>query len=243
MEQNHRLAHASGEPFAHPDQYRRLVGRLVYLSATRPELSYSVHVLAQFLSVPQVSHWDAAIRVLRYLKGSLGQVILLRPTTDLRLTAFCDSDWAACPFNRRSLSGYFVFLGRSPVSWKIKKQPTVATSSSEVEYRSMALTSRDLKWLKMLLFVLGVKHSKPMQLFCDNQSALHIAKNPVFHERMKHIEVDCHFVRDELVNGNISTSYVLMGHQLADILTKALGRQHFDFLLCKLGIRNLHAPT
>ncbi|XP_021735697.1 uncharacterized protein LOC110702303 [Chenopodium quinoa] len=212
MEQNHRLAHASSEPFAHPEQYRRLVGRLVYLSVTRPELSYSMHVLAQFLSVPQVFHWDVSIRVLRYLKGSLGQGILLRPTTDLYLMAFCDSDWAACPLSRRSLLGYFVFLGRSPVSWKTKKQPTVATSSSEAEYRSMSLTSRELKWLKMLLFVLGVKHSKPMQLFCDNQSALHIAKNPA-------------------------------GHQLADILTTALGRQQFGFLLRKLGIRDLHAPT
>lgn len=97
MEQNHRLAYASGEPFEHPDQYRRLVGRLVYLSVTRPELSYSVHTLAQFLSDPQVTHWDAELRVLRYLKGSPGQGILLRPVSDLCLTAFCDSDWLHVP--------------------------------------------------------------------------------------------------------------------------------------------------
>ncbi|XP_021718993.1 uncharacterized protein LOC110686693 [Chenopodium quinoa] len=134
IEQNHRFAHASGEPFAHSEQYSRLVGRFVYLSVSRPELSYSVHVLAQFLSVPQISHWDATIRVLRYLKGSPGQGILLQPTTDLRLTEICDSDWAACPLSRRSLSGYFVFLGRSPVSWRTKKQPNVAISSSKAEY-------------------------------------------------------------------------------------------------------------
>lgn len=175
MEQNHRLAYAEGEPFSQPDQYRRLVGRLVYLSVTRPELSYSVHTLAQFLSNPQVQHWDAAIRVLRYIKGSPGQGILLRPMKDLCLTAFCDSDWATCPLTRRSLSGYMVFLGRSPVSWKTKKQPTVSRSSAEAEYRAMAVTTCELKWLKSLLSSLGILHSKLMKLYCDSQSALHIA--------------------------------------------------------------------
>lgn len=242
MEQNHRLAYAEGDPYEHPAQYRRLVGRLVYLSVTRPELSYSVHTLAQFLSNPQIAHWDAAIRVLRYIKGQPGQGILLRPS-DMQLNAFCDSDWAACPLTRRSLSGYFVLLGRTPVSWKTKKQPTVSRSSAEAEYRAMAVTTCELKWLKSLLRSLGVVHSQPMRLFCDSQSALHIAKNPVFHERTKHIEADCHFVRDELQVGNISTAYVPTGHQVADILTKALGRQQFGYLLRKLGICDLHAPT
>nr|XP_021852182.1 uncharacterized protein LOC110791730 [Spinacia oleracea] len=243
MEQNHRLAYAEGDPFAYPKQYCRLVGRLVYLSVTRPELSYSVHTLAQFLSAPQVLHWDAATRVLRYLKGSPGQGILLSPMPHISLTAFCDSDWAACPLTRRSLSGYLVFLGRSPITWKIKKQPTVSRSSAEVEYRSMAVSICELKWLKSVLFSLGVLHPKPMQLFCDSQSAIHIAKNPVFHDRTKHIEVEYHFIHDELVNGNVNTSYVPTGHQLADILTKALGKQQFTFLLRKLGIRDLHAPS
>ena len=107
----------------------------------------------------------------------------------------------------------------------------------------MAVTTCELKWLKALLLSLGVGHTKPMQLSCDSQSTLHIAKNPVFHDRTKHIKVDCHFVRDELVKGNISTCYVPTNLQLEDILTKALGRQQFSFLLRKLGIRDLHAPT
>ncbi|XP_057251474.1 uncharacterized mitochondrial protein AtMg00810-like [Beta vulgaris subsp. vulgaris] len=243
MEQNHRLALVDDAPLSDPDRYRRLVGRLVYLSVTRPELSYAVHTLAQFLSAPMVPHWEAALRVLRYLKGSPGQGILLRSRNDLCLSAYCDSDWAACPTTRRSLSGYLVFLGCSLVSWKTKKQPTVSRSSAEAEYRSMAVTTCELKWLKSLLSSLGVLHSRPMRLFCDSQSALHIAKNPVFHDRTKHIEVDCHFVRDELLAHNLSTCYVPTGHQLADILTKALGRSQFSFLLRKLGIRDLHAPT
>ncbi|XP_021719900.1 uncharacterized protein LOC110687549 [Chenopodium quinoa] len=243
MEQNHRLAYAEGEPFSQPDQYRRLVGRLVYLSVTRPELSYFVHTLARFLSNRQVQHWDAAIRVLLCIKGSPGQGILLRPMKDMCLTAFCDSDWAACPLTRCSLSSYKVFLGRSPVSWKTKKQPIVSRSSAEAEYHAMAVTTCELKWLKSLLSSLGILHPKPMKLYCDSQSALHIAKNPVFHDRTKHIEAGCHFVRDELVNGNLATAYVPTGHQLADILMKALGKRQFGFLLNKLGIRDLHAPT
>jgi hypothetical protein len=107
----------------------------------------------------------------------------------------------------------------------------------------MATTTCELKWLKSLLVSLGVDHTHPMKIYCDSQAALHIAANPVFHERTKHIEVDCHFLRDELLKGNISTQHVSTHMQLADIFTKALGKQQFDYFLGKLGIQNLHAPT
>ncbi|GAA0153319.1 transmembrane signal receptor [Lithospermum erythrorhizon] len=211
MEQHHQLVQASGPSLTNPEAYRRLVGRLVYLTITRLELSYAVHTLAQFLSTPKQDHWDAAVRVLRYLKGFPGRGILLPKHNEFQLNAFCDSDWAAFPMTRRSLTGYFVLLGSSPISWKTKKQHTVSRSSTEAEYRAMA--------------------------------AIHIATNPVFHDRTKHIEVDCHFIRDELKAGHITTTYVPTGHQLADILTKALGKQQFSFLLHKLDIFYLHAPT
>ena len=106
-----------------------------------------------------------------------------------------------------------------------KKQHTMSRSSAEAEYRSMATTTCELKWLKGLLSTLGVMHSNPMHLYCDSQTALHIAANLVFHERTKHIEVDCHFVRDEIQNGAIHTKYVHTSMQLADIFMKALGKR------------------
>jgi hypothetical protein len=243
MEQQHDLARVEGPLYDDPEQYRRLVGRLIYLTITRPELSYVVHTLAQFMKAPCVPHWQAALRVLHYLKSHPGQGLFLSARSPLRLTAYCDSDWAACPITRRSLSGYFVMLGDSPVSWKTKKQPTVSRSSAEAEYRAMAVVCCELVWLKSLLRSLGVHHSAPMHLFCDSQSAIHIAANPVFHERTKHIEVDCHFVRDLVQSGEVVTHHIRTSEQPADLFTKALGRNQFQTLLGKLGILDLHAPT
>jgi len=243
MEQHHKLALASGTPLVDPEPYRRLIGRLIYLSVTRPDLAYSVHILSQFMQQPREEHWEAALRVIRYLKKHPGQGILLRSDSKLNLEGWCDSDWAGCPLTRRSLTGWVVLLGLSPVSWKTKKQSTVSRSSAEAEYRSMAATTCELKWLKQLLGDLGVSHSTGMRLYCDSQSALHIAQNPVFHERTKHIEADCHFVRNAVTAGIICPSYVPTTVQLADIFTKALGKTQFEFLLRKLGIRDLHAPT
>ena len=243
IEQNHSLATANGDLLQDPEIYRRLVGRLIYLSFTRPDLAYTVHILAQFMQHPRRQHWEAALRCVRYLKGCPGQGILLSADCDLHLTGWCDSDWASCPLTRRSLTGWLVFLGASPISWKTKKQHTVSRSSAEAEYRSMAAITAEMKWLKSLLSALGVAHPNAMSLFCDSQSALYIAQNPVFHERTKHIEIDCHYVRDAIQEGIIHTRHVHTEEQLADLFTKALGKKRFTYLLGKLGICDLHAPT
>lgn len=243
MEHNHKLLSDKGAFYKNPARYRRFVGKLVYLVITRPELSYAVHVLSQVMQHPREAHWDAVVRVIQYLKGTPGQGIMLKAVSDLCLRVFCDADWAACPRSRRSLSSFIVLLGNSPISWKTKKQDTVSHSSAEAEYRSMAVALREFKWLKRLLRDLGVEHSLPMQMFCDSKSALYIAANPVFHERTKHIEADCHSVRDAVQDKSIVTRHVRTTEQLADIMTKALGAPAFHYLLSKLGVENLHAPT
>ncbi|CAA7019514.1 unnamed protein product [Microthlaspi erraticum] len=202
-----------------------------------------VHLLSQFMKEPKVAHWEAALRVVRFLKGSPGQGIFLSSDPDLTLTVYCDVDYNSCPLTRRSLSAFVVLLGGSPVAWKTKKQDMVSHSSAESEYRSMAVALREIKWFRRVLAGLGIDQSKPTRLFCDNKAAIHIASNPVFHERTKHIESYCHAVRDAVQEGVIVTDHVRTEEQLADILTKALGRAPFQYLLSKLGVRNLHAPT
>ncbi|XP_019104867.1 uncharacterized mitochondrial protein AtMg00810-like [Beta vulgaris subsp. vulgaris] len=126
MEQKHQLALAEGPLFDDPERYRRLIGRLIYLVMSRPDLAYVVHILSQFMQAQKVVHWDAALHVVRYLKKNLRQGILFRSDSALCLEGWCDSDWASCHITRRSLSGWFVLLGYSPISWKTKKQPTVS---------------------------------------------------------------------------------------------------------------------
>ena len=243
METNHKLALADGPLLTDPTRYRRLIGRLIYLTITRPELCYAVHVLSQFMQEPKEEHMEAARRLLRYLKGNPGQGLFLKSDSNLQVYAYCDSDWGACPLTRRSLTGYFVTIGGSPVSWKTKKQTTVSRYSAEAEYRAMANVTSELIWIKSFLASLGVFLHKPMKLYCDNQAALHIAKNPVFHERTKHIEIDSHFIREHLLSKDFETAYIPSKYQIADIFTKALGKLQFQFLKSKLGIMNPHAPT
>lgn len=243
LEQNHNLALSTSTLLPQPEQYRRLIGRLIYLSATRPDLTYCVHVLAQFMQTPREDHWQAALRVVRYIKGTAGQGILLQAKTIFQISGWCDSDWSTCPLTRRSVTGYFVQVGDSPISWKSKKQETVSLSSAEAEYRAMAFLTKELLWMKRLLTDLGINHDQPMRVLCDSKSAIYIATNPVFHERTKHIENDCHFVRDEIKKGTIATTHVSTTTQLADIFTKPLGRQSFEAFRDKLSIQNLHAPV
>ncbi|KAF5469588.1 hypothetical protein F2P56_013650, partial [Juglans regia] len=243
LEQNLKLTNQDGSLLSDPSPYRRLVGRLIYLTITRPDIVFAVNILSQFMHAPRAPHMQAATRVLRYIKGGPGQGIFFPSANTLHVTAYTDSDWASCPTTRRSTTGYFVQIGTSPISWRTKNQTTVARSSAEAEYRAMAVTTCELTWLKQLLTDLGVSHPEPIRLHCDNQSALHIAHNPVFHERTKHIEIDCHIVRDKICSGLLNAIYTSTHEQVADIFTKLLGRDLFHHFLSKLGITDLHAPT
>lgn len=228
----------TGNPLPKAEPYQRLIGKLIYLTITRPDISYTVHVLSQFMYSPIDVQYQAAIRVLRYLSGSSSQSIFLTNTSNAQLTAYCDSDWAGCPTTRRSTSGFCILLGTSPLSWKAKRQTIVARSSAEAEYRAMALTICEIMWLKQLLKDLGLTNTLPTTLYCDNNAALSIALNPVHHERMKHIEIDNHFIREKVHDKTIQPQYIPSHSQLADIFTKVLPTSQHTKLLSKLGVRS-----
>nr|KAJ0186503.1 hypothetical protein LSAT_V11C900486210 [Lactuca sativa] len=243
MEQNLKLDKGEDEERADVNAYRRLVGRILYLQATRPDITYVVNVLSQFVSDHRQNHWNAAMRVLRYLKATLGQGILLPKGNETDLIAYSDSDWLGCPFSRRSRTGYVLLLGGAPISWKSKKQSVVSRSSGEAEYRAMATTVSEILWTRWLLTEFDVEFHAPIPLLCDNNSACHIAHNPVFHERTKHVEMDFYFVRERVLSKEIVPVKINTQDQLADLLTKPLGSDRLKLLSTKLGIRNLHAPA
>lgn len=223
MDQNHTLGRPQGDLLPDPERYRRLTGRLIYLLATRPDLAYSVHILSQFMQSPREEHWNAAIKVVRYLKGTVGQGVLFRANTKFHLTGWCDADWGACKVTRRSLTGWIVQFGTSHICWKTKKQNAVSLSSTEAEFRAMKAITKELIWIKGLLSEFGITHDSPITICCDNKSSLHISANPVLHEQTKHMGIICQFVRKEITKGVITTTYVSSQEQHADILTKALG--------------------
>lgn len=219
-----KLIASKDKLLSEPNKYKRLIGRLLYLNFTRSDITYAVQQLSQFVGSPCQQQWDAAIHVLRYLKGCPSKGPYLPANNSLQPVVYCDAGWVACPDTRRSLTEFCISLGPTLVSWRTKKQSTVSRSSAEAEYRSMASAACEVQWLSYLLLDLHVRYKQPIDLWCDNKAALHITANPFFHERTKHIEIDCHVVRERYQRGLILLRYVSTHLQLADIFTKSLAK-------------------
>ncbi|XP_048226863.1 uncharacterized mitochondrial protein AtMg00810-like [Ricinus communis] len=215
---------------------RQLVSSLFYLTITRPDISYSVGVISQFMDKPRESHLIAAKRILRYVKSTLNFGLLYKQHASFLLTGFVDADWAGDVNDRRSTTGYCFNTGSTAVSWCSKKQTTVALSSCEAEYVAAHMATQECIWLKRLIQEIFSVLDYPVPIHYDNESAIKLTGNPVFHGRTKHIETHYHFVREKVLTQDIQLQKIRTEDQVADIFTKALGKAKFEVFRSALGV-------
>ncbi|XP_070003233.1 secreted RxLR effector protein 161-like [Nicotiana sylvestris] len=214
---------------------RGIIGCLLYLTASRPDIIFSVGRCAKFQSNPKESHLKAAKRILRYFKGTQDLVLYYPSGDNFNLIEYADADYAGYLVDRKNTFGMAHFLGSCLISWGTRKQNSVALSIAKAEYIAAASCCAQLLWIKQQLEDFGVL-TKSMPLLCDNTSALNMAKNPVPHKRTKHIDVRHHFLRDNMEKGLIYMKFCSTEDQIADIFTKALNREHFERNRVKLGL-------
>ena len=243
VEANVKLNPAKSEDIVDREKFQRLVGRLIYLSHTRPDIAFAVSRISQFMHSPGREHFEAAYRILKYLKGTPGQGLMFQKREHLQVEVYTDADWAGDTTDRRSISGYCTFIGGNLTTWRSKKQSVVARSSAEAEFRALAHGVCEAMWIKRVLEELQVPITAPIRIYCDNKAAISIAHNPVLHDRTKHIEVDKHFIREKIEGGVICIPYIPTDQQVADILTKGLPSQPFRMLVGKLAMANIFQPA
>ncbi|XP_073260155.1 secreted RxLR effector protein 161-like [Populus alba] len=186
---------------------------------THPDIAFVVNKAFQFMHQPTSAHWFSVKQILRYLKGTMHEGQLLSPSSHLTLEGFTDADWGGQPNDRHSTSGYLVYLGGNLVSWSLSKQKVVSRSSAESEYCGLAFATTEMIWIQALLQEPCVSIPAIPFLWYVNINAYHMAKNPVFHARMKHIEIDLHFIHDQVTRGKIQLQFMPTEEQPADLLS------------------------
>jgi histone deacetylase 1/2 len=233
-----KLATDQGTPLSDDAlfEYRSTIGGLQYLTLTRPDISFAVNKVCQYLAKPTTVHWEAVKRILRYIKGTVHTGLQIRKSPSTLLSVFTDADWAGNADDRRSTGGFALFFGPTLISWSARKQPTVSRSSTEAEYKALANGTAEAMWMQSLLRELFVPQYRPPVLWCDNLGATYLTANPVFHARTKHIEVDFHFVREKVAQGALDVRFVSSADQVADAFTKPSTKQMLEQLFSNLNL-------
>lgn len=219
--------------------YREAIGSLLFLAAnTRPDILHATTLLAKFCSKPNRRHWEAVLRVMRYIRGSHDKGLLFERTATLAIEAFTDADWASDASTRKSITGTMIKMAGGPIIFRSNQQTLVALSTTEAEFVAGAESVRDLTWLRSLLKELQIDHRTPT-LYCDSQTAIRCIMNPEFPRRTKHIDIKYHFIRDQFSKQIFKLEYIRTEEQLADFLTKAIGREQFHKLVRNSNILSL----
>jgi len=224
--------------------YRQLIGCLLYLLGTRPELYFIIVTLSRFVTNPGWLHWLGALYVLVYVRGSIGKGIVFKKKQSFSLSVYVDSDWGSSVDDRKSISGYVIYLGSTPIIWRSKSQKgKPATSSCEAEYVSLSQCINEVLWLISFLKELDFNLPLPIPIYCDNKSATDLAHNPVHHDRTKHIDISYHRIREFILDGTITVTHIPTDNNPADLFTKATKTSVFTRLInflydssCKLPV-------
>ncbi|XP_058071232.1 uncharacterized mitochondrial protein AtMg00810-like [Magnolia sinica] len=236
IEVNARLCSEEGKDLEDVTMYQQIVGILIYFTLSRPDIAYAVGVVSRFIQIPKKPQLEAVCQILRYVKGTIDLGLLYKKSGVCKIVGYCDADYGGDHDTRRSTTGYVFNLGSGAISWCSKRQPTVSLSTTEAEYRAMAMAAQESTWLIHLMRDLHQLDDYPMILRRDNLSAFCLAENPVFHARTKYVEVHYHFVREKVLQEEIEMSHVKTDDQVADILTKGLSNTKFTEFKKQLGM-------
>jgi len=242
MEQKLKLSKFERGELVNSTKYRKLVGSLIYLTNTRPNLSYLVSILSRFMQEPRESHWNSAKRVLRYIQGTKDFGLLYKRNKNFTLVGYSDVDFAGDIDDRTSTSGYLMNMGSTKVSWNCKKQTTMVNSSAEVEYISSWEATCEIVWIRRILQDLGETQKSPTTLLIDSQSAINMDKYPLFHSKTKHVDTKYHFIRSLIIKDIINPQLCPFEDQTSDIFTKPLGRIKFTKFRDELGLCKNELP-
>ena len=232
------LSAFEGEPFPNHTLFRSTIGSLQYLSLTRLDIALSVNKLAQFMHKPTLNHWQIVKCLLRYLKQTIQFGLQIYRSSCFTLQAFFDVDWVGNKDDRCSTGSFCVFLGKNLISWSCRKQATVARSRIEAEYKALANTATELKWLQSLFEEIGLSIPTAPILWRDNIGATYLSSNPIFYARTKHVEIDFHFVQDMVANKTPNVRFIST-HEIADVLTKPISSSRFIQLNTKLNVLSI----
>nr|GEX35226.1 retrovirus-related Pol polyprotein from transposon TNT 1-94 [Tanacetum cinerariifolium] len=225
-----------------PSHYHGLIGTLLYLTASRPDLQFAICMCARYQARPTKKHVHALKRIFRYLRGTVNRGLWYLKDSSVALTAFADADHAGCQDTRRSTSGSVQFLGERLISWSSKRQKSAAISSTEAEYITLSGCCAQILWMRSQLKDYGLGFKK-IPMYCDNKSAIALCCNNVQHSRPKHIDIRYHFIKEQVENEVIELYFVNTEYQLADLFTKALGRDRIEFHINKLRMRSFTPKT